>query len=245
MPEWKLVEVFSASSHPKHIQIIVQPRYMLWKKWEPFIFWYAWYHSGDSASPYLWTIHGQLRETTAEDYALATELVVLMQTFYNLEKEWQAKILKVLNISIKSRGVGLGDYTTDGKLSVGFLRYLIAEIKHEVRSTHQGILYHLESTGDQALRYLHYVLLCMIVSLFGALAVFFFTLTDVNAGPYISSAGVSWTDNPNVQTLSLTIPCHFHFHNDETKATLARPLEHVNAPFSHLRSTIKPCDPAY
>ena len=49
-------------------------------------------------------------------------------------------------------------------------------------------------------------------------------MTDVNAGPYISFAGAAWTDRPNAQALSVTIPCHFHFHDDKAKVTLARHL---------------------
>ena len=103
----------------------------------------------------------------AEDYALATELVMAMRRFYSLKKERQAEILKVFdNTNISVKGSRIGGYTTDGDFSVGFL---IAEIKNEIGSTKaepcfQGILYHLESTRDQALKYLHSVLPCIIVS---------------------------------------------------------------------------------
>ena len=117
---------------------------------------------------------------TAEDYTLAAELTVVMRRFYSLEKQRQAEILKVFhNANIIINGSRIGDYTTDGDLSVGLLRYLIAEMKNEIGSQGaepylQGILYHLESTRDQALQYLHSVLPCMIISLFGTLALFYF-----------------------------------------------------------------------
>ena len=117
---------------------------------------------------------------TAEDYTLATKLAEAMRVFYSLEKDRQAAILKVFddaNISIIASKIGT--YTTDGDLSVGFLRYLIAEMKNEIGSSGaepylQGILYHFESTRNQALKYLHSVLPCMIVSFFGTLALFYF-----------------------------------------------------------------------
>jgi len=145
---------------------------------------------------------------TADDYALATELVVMEE-----EDERETEILNafhdpnIANISIK--GSRIGDYTTDGDPSVSFLSIANKIVLTQAEPYFQGILSYLESTRDQAPKYLHSVLPCMIVLLFG---------------PYISFVGVAWTDRLNAQTLSLTIPCHFHFRDDKMKIMLARHL---------------------
>ena len=59
----------------------------------------------------------------------------------------------------------IGKFTTDGDLSIGNYRFLIAELKNEIGF--QAILYFLEATRKLAARNLNSVLPCIIVLIFG------------------------------------------------------------------------------
>ncbi|CAA7265766.1 unnamed protein product [Cyclocybe aegerita] len=152
---------------------------------------------------------------TTEDNAFVEAFVKVMRKFFGREKDRQKEILKAFNEArVFMKGSKIEDFSTDGDLSIGLLRYLIAEIKNEIGSTHaepylQGILYYLESTRDQAVRYCTSVLPCIVIALFG---------------PFIGFAGVAWTDRPNAQILSTVIPCHFSLHDSEMRDRLARHL---------------------
>ncbi|KAJ3498893.1 hypothetical protein NLJ89_g10162 [Agrocybe chaxingu] len=152
---------------------------------------------------------------TTEDNILVEAFVKVMQKFFEKEKDRQKEILMAFNeASVFMKGSKIDDYSTDGDLSVGLLRYLIAEIKNEIGSTGvepylQGILYYLESTRDQAVRCCTSILPCIVIALFG---------------PFVGFAGVAWTDHPNAQMLSTVIPCHFSIYDSEMRDRLARHL---------------------
>jgi hypothetical protein len=46
----------------------------------------------------------------------------------------------------------------------------------------------------------------------------------VRIGPYIAFAGATWTGKPNVQMLSMAIPCHYHDSDIKMRDTLLRHL---------------------
>jgi hypothetical protein len=67
----------------------------------------------------------------------------------------------------------IGRFTTDGDLSAGSFRFLIAEFKNEVGSKgaepfFQSILYFLEATRKCATQNLNSVLPCIIILIFGS-----------------------------------------------------------------------------
>jgi len=66
----------------------------------------------------------------------------------------------------------IGEFTTDGDLSIGNYRFLIAKFKNEIGSTaaepfFQAILYFLEATRKLATHHLNSILPCIIVLIFG------------------------------------------------------------------------------
>ena len=96
-----------------------------------------------------------------------------MVNIYATEKMRQNILLKVFNDhDILMKPTGIDRFITNGDLSVGKYRFLIAKIKNEVGSSgaepyFQAILYFLEATRELATQHLNSVLPCIIVLVFG------------------------------------------------------------------------------
>jgi len=94
-----------------------------------------------------------------------------MRNIYDEEHKRKETVLKLLRKHrIDAKPTMIGKYTTDGDLSIGEFRLLIAEFKNEVGSKgaepfFQAILY-LEATRSLASEYHNSVLPCII---FGAM----------------------------------------------------------------------------
>ncbi|KDR79311.1 hypothetical protein GALMADRAFT_1233107 [Galerina marginata CBS 339.88] len=148
---------------------------------------------------------------TPDDAKFLLAFVQAMANIYTNERSRQQEIHTIFHEhKIDINGTSIGPYTTDGDLSFGRFRLLIAEFKNEVGSKgaepfFQAILYFLEATRILATQHLNSVLPCILVLVFG---------------PYVAFAGAAWTDRPVVQMLSPAIPCHYHNTDIEMEGML-------------------------
>ena len=112
---------------------------------------------------------------TADDVKFLHAFVAVMRNIYDEEHKRKETVLKLLRKhGIDAKPTMIGKYTTDGDLSIGEFRLLIAEFKNEVGSKgaepfFQAILYYLEATRSLASEYHNSVLPCIIVLIFGAM----------------------------------------------------------------------------
>ncbi|KAJ3499972.1 hypothetical protein NLJ89_g9993 [Agrocybe chaxingu] len=152
---------------------------------------------------------------TTDDVKFFLAFVQAMANIYKREDGRQETLLTIFDDhKIPIKPTMIGRFTTDGDLSIGKFRFLIAEFKNEIGSTaaepfFQAILYFLEATRKLATQHLNSVLPCMIVLIFG---------------PYVAFAGAAWTDRPTVQMLSPAIPCHYQDTDIKMEGMLVRHL---------------------
>jgi hypothetical protein len=112
---------------------------------------------------------------TAEDVKFLHAFVAVMRDIYDEEhKRKEAVLMLFRQHGIDAKPTMIGKYTTDGDVSIGDFRLLIAEFKNEVGSKgaepfFQAILYYLEATRSLAMKYRNSVLPCILVLIFGAL----------------------------------------------------------------------------
>jgi hypothetical protein len=113
---------------------------------------------------------------TPDDVQFFLAFMQAMANIYKTENGRRDTLLSVFddhNIPIKPTAIG--NYTTDGDLSIGRFRFLIAEFKNEIGSKaaepyFQAILYFLEATRNLATQHLNSTLPCIIVLIFGSLS---------------------------------------------------------------------------
>jgi hypothetical protein len=130
----------------------------------------------------LHPIFGQFRDDcennkpTAQGRALALELFPAMSALYTNEGDRAHCIREIFakhGIHLVRTKIEGKKYETDGDISHGEFRYVIAEIKNEIGSSaaepfHQALLYYLESTRKQAPVMGGSVLPCLIVVIIGS-----------------------------------------------------------------------------
>ncbi|KAF8157793.1 hypothetical protein B0H34DRAFT_844095 [Crassisporium funariophilum] len=152
---------------------------------------------------------------TPDDVQFLLAFVKAMANIYERESDRRKTILTIFDDhKIPIKPTMIGDFTTNGDLSIGNYRFLIAEFKNEIGSKgaepfFQAILSFLEATRKLATQHLNSVLPCIIVLIFG---------------PYVAFAGAAWTDRPAVQMLSPAIPCHYHDTDIKMEGMLVRHL---------------------
>ena len=101
-----------------------------------------------------------------------------MRDIYDEEDKRKEAVLKLFRKhGMDTKPTMIGKFTTDGDLSIGEFRLLIAEFKNEVGSKgaepfFQAILYYLEATRSLASEYHNSVLPCIIVVIFGSMLPF-------------------------------------------------------------------------
>ena len=101
--------------------------------------------------------------------------MAVVRNIYDEEHKRKETVLKLFRKhGMDAKPTMIGKYTTDGDLSIGEFRLLIAEFKNEVGSKgaepfFQAILYYLEATRNLASEYHNSVLPCIIVLIFGAI----------------------------------------------------------------------------
>jgi len=106
----------------------------------------------------------------ADDVQLLHVFVAVMRNIYDEEHKRKETVLKLLRKhGIDAKPTMIGKYTTDGDLSIGEFRLLIAKFKNEVGSKgakpfFQAILYYLEATRSLASEYHNSVLPCILYS---------------------------------------------------------------------------------
>ena len=116
---------------------------------------------------------------SSDDQTLAVDLVNAMTDIYKKELDRQKAITKAFETSgYHMTGTRIDNYTTDADISFKGFRYLIAELKNEVGSSGaepymQGSLYYLESTRTEAAKHSSSPLPCLLMVVFGTLALFF------------------------------------------------------------------------
>jgi hypothetical protein len=112
---------------------------------------------------------------TADDILFLRAFVVVMSNIYDQEHERKETVLKLFRKhGMDAKSTMIGKFTTDGDVSIGEFRLLIAEFKNEVGSKgaepfFQAILYYLEATRSLASEYHNSVLPCIIVLIFGVI----------------------------------------------------------------------------
>ena len=110
---------------------------------------------------------------TADDVKFLHAFVAVMRNIYDEEHIRKETVLKLFRKhGMDAKPTMIGNFTTDGDLSIGEFRLLIAEFKNEVGSKgaepfFQAILYYLEATRNLASEYHNSVLPCIIVLIFG------------------------------------------------------------------------------
>ena len=110
---------------------------------------------------------------TPDDVQFILAFVQAMANIYKVETARRQTLLTTFDDhKIPIKPTMIGEFTTDGDLSIGNYRFLIAEFKNEIGSTaaepfFQAILYFLEATRKLATRHLNSVLPCIIVLIFG------------------------------------------------------------------------------
>ena len=111
---------------------------------------------------------------TPDDVQFLLAFVKAMANVYERESDRRKTILTIFDDhKIPIKPTMIGDFTTDGDLSIGNYRFLIAEFKNEIGSKgaepfFQSILYFLEATRKLATRHVNSVLPCIIVLIFGS-----------------------------------------------------------------------------
>jgi hypothetical protein len=102
-----------------------------------------------------------------------------MRKIYDEEHKRKETVLKLFRKhGMDVKPTMIGKFTTDGDLSIGEFRLLIAEFKNEVGSKgaepfFQAVLYYLEATRSLASEYHNSVLPCIIVLIFGVIFHFY------------------------------------------------------------------------
>jgi hypothetical protein len=111
---------------------------------------------------------------TSDDGQFLLAFVQAMANIYKLEDGRKETLLAVFNhYNIPIKPTMIGRFTTDGDLSIGSFKFLIAELKNEIGSKaaepfFQAILYFLEATRKCATQNLNSILPCIIVLIFGS-----------------------------------------------------------------------------
>ena len=123
---------------------------------------------------------------TYDEQLLALKLVNVMTPIYDEERARQYAIRNVFKSSgINLRRTKIDDHVSDGDVSFQGMRYLIAELRDELGSGFgsepylQGCVYYLESTRSDAMKHTFSPLPCLLMLIFGTLALFLFS-TDVH-----------------------------------------------------------------
>ncbi|KAL4078078.1 hypothetical protein J3A83DRAFT_1726331 [Scleroderma citrinum] len=158
----------------------------------------------------------EMHEITADVNSLALGLHIKMSGFYP-DEEARAKAICAefskwgLHFVISKTRDG---YATQGDIFTKGYRFVIAEFMNEVCDTradpyNQASLYYLDFTGHYAAKMHGSSLPCMVLLVFG---------------PYIAFAGAAWNRRPVVQTLSSTLPMHYHPTDTVMRINVARHL---------------------
>ena len=111
---------------------------------------------------------------TADDVLFLHAFVAVMRNIYDEEHKRKETVLNLFRKhGMDAKPTMIGKFTTDGDLSIGEFRLLIAEFKNEVGSKgaepfFQSILYYLEATRSLASEYHNSVLPCILVLIFGS-----------------------------------------------------------------------------
>ena len=169
---------------------------------------------------------------TPDDVKFFLAFVQAMANIYRVEEGRQKTLLGVFNEhQVHIKPTMIDRFTTDGDLSIGAFRSLIAEFKNEIGSKaaepyFQATLYFLEATRKLATQHLNSVLPCIIVLIFGSSSFLNtgFIPSYTQSGPYVAIAGAAWTDRPTVQMLSPAIPCHYQDTDVKMESLLVRHL---------------------
>ncbi|KAH8924591.1 hypothetical protein BT69DRAFT_1349368 [Atractiella rhizophila] len=157
-------------------------------------------------------------EITAADNAFVMELSSTMSDFYPSEVTRAAAVRELF----AEWGVKMvvshtpGEFVTDGDKLVRKHRCAIMEFKNEISSKGaepyaQAGLNYFDSTGDHATVFERSPLPCILILVFG---------------PYIAFAGAAWDLRPQMETLSVCLPLHYHLTDEDTRRKVAR---HVGA----------------
>ncbi|GLB38821.1 hypothetical protein LshimejAT787_0506860 [Lyophyllum shimeji] len=164
-----------------------------------------------------------------EDHALALELQKAMSDIYDggrYRAQTIRDIFEDAGITLTRTKIEDTEFETNGDTLVGPHRFNLAEFKNEIACSgaepyFEAGFYYIESTRDHAAAMPHSVLPCIIILIFG---------------PYMSFAGATWTDRPNLQVLSPALPFHMH-HSDTNLRTVA--ARHLGAYRRALDSLMK------
>lgn len=115
---------------------------------------------------------------TPADVKLLCDIVEPMVNIYKLEDDRRDKLLEIFQDNeIDVKPSVIGRYATDDNLSYFSFQLLITEFKNEIGSEvaepyFQALIYYLETMRDVVPKRSHSVLPCIIVLIFGELAVF-------------------------------------------------------------------------